>query len=158
MLYDFLKEYIRALPKEVREDSEFGFKLQEGIDAGKLHRLKQEVNIDIPRELEEFYTFSNGAQLGEYSVFSADKLDFWYRKLSDVYGTEYMMGLVPFAMLKGVGDYVIIDTRNPDVEESPILDGFHEQDPSQWEMIATGLRHWFLQMCESDFQPFWLKR
>ncbi len=156
-MYDFLREYIKSLPEEVRKDPEFGFKLQEGIAAGKMQDLKQNMIFEIPRELEFFYIFSNGALLGEYSVFSANELDFRCRKLSEVYGGETVRGLIPFAMLKGVGDYIIIDTRNLEGEESPVLDGFHEHDPSQWESIATGLRNWLMQMCESDFQSYWLR-
>ena len=76
-MYDFLREYIKSLPEEARKDPEFGFKLQEGIAAGKMQDLKENMIFEIPRELEFFYIFSNGALLGEYSVFSANEvLDF----------------------------------------------------------------------------------
>ena len=155
-MFEFLVEYIKELPDEVREDPEFGFELQKPIGSGQMEALQSDLPFEFPQELKNFYLLSNGAQLGEYVIPPIEKLEDQQLELADVYGADMVQDLLPFAVVKGVGDYVILDLRQPKESQAPILDGFHEIEPDNWEKVASGLSEWLQKMCETNFEPYWL--
>jgi hypothetical protein len=154
-MFEFLREYINKLPESIRENPEFGFNLEDGLSSSQIESIKGEISKFIPKEIINFYLYANGGQLGEYTILPLETLEVHQHQIMETYGRETTQRLVPFAIVKGVGDYIIIDCRDSKKPYPDILDGFHEYAPNKWEKIADSLSDWLQRMCESNFTPYW---
>ncbi len=156
--FSFLKEYIKRLPEERRNDPFLGYKLWNGKNDLEVVQIEAQMGISVPDELHDFYEFSYGAELGEYKILTVTEIADLISKLRSRYEESWEDTILPFAYVKGVGDIVAFDLeRSDEMGQFLLIDGFHEINPALWKDICFGLRNWLVKMTESKFEPFWLR-
>ncbi len=161
--YNFLKAYIDGIPEPERVHLAHGhivhgYVLEKGKEIAEIDQLVQDAGVVIPDELRQFYYFSYGALLGEYEILSIPKIVELVHQMRSTYENDWRDSILPFAYLRGVGDVAALDLGKKNDEGAHlILDGFHEQAPSEWKEVCFGFRTWLQKMVNNHFHPFWFE-
>jgi hypothetical protein len=114
-------------------------------------------NLQIPEEYIQFLAINNGVVLGEFQLFSPDKIEENMIEMKNTYGEYWDERLVPFASHKGVGDYLSFRIKEENgTKEYEIFDCFHELPPSDWKCIEKIFTIWLEKFVQSNFEPYWL--
>ncbi|MCB0141241.1 MAG: SMI1/KNR4 family protein [Caldilineaceae bacterium] len=150
--FRFLLNYVSTMTKR----GQTSFALFPGIiTVNAFTEIEHRLNLKIPQELFDFYTFSNGAILGEYEILPISQIPSALGELHSLYDDMWISSLLPFAYVSGVGDWIMLDLKRITLEGTSIIDGFHEVPPETWKVICYGLPIWLEKMCASNFRPFW---
>ena len=157
--YTFLRRYVESLSGAGGIDLEDeGDYLNPGVDRGYLSAVQLNEQIDVPDELLLLYEFVYGAKLGDYILLTLPEIANLTREMRETYNEQWLEGVLPVFYVRGVGDTIAMNTGEADDGGLiPILDGFHELPPSQWQEIGRGLRSWLENMVRNHFEPFWLR-
>ena len=156
--YEFISAYIEGLPGSVRYNPDYPYALREGLGVNKVRPLAQASNMLIPSELKDFYVFSYGASLGEYSILTVNEIASLTREMEATYEEAWIDTMLPFAYVRDLGNAIVFDLSEKDSRgRYSIKDAFHEWDPPQWKRICYGMKVWLCEMVQNDFRQFWLE-
>jgi hypothetical protein len=155
--YKFIIAYIEGLPGSARHNPEYPYALREGLGIDEARQLAHASNFPIPSELQDFYAFSYGASLGEYSILTVNEIASLTREMQATYEEAWIDTMLPFAYVRDLGNVIVFDLSEMDSQgRYSIKDAFHELAPPQWERICYGMKTWLCKMVNHHFEPFWL--
>ncbi|HVN55138.1 MAG TPA: SMI1/KNR4 family protein [Anaerolineaceae bacterium] len=150
--YDFVDEYLDNLTKQEISS----YEIPPGRALRNLLELQKELNLLLPKDLIDFYSFSYAPRFEEYKFLTFEEIRKEIDKCIYVYDEYWDNSMVPFSLLMGVGDMIVFNTAISDTEGTLIVDGFHEIPPIEWKPICYGLENWLREMVNNKFRPFWL--
>ena len=153
--FGFLSDAVHEGPSQSGEGQPAA-QLRKSRAIREVQRDAESAHLVLPPELEALLAFTDGADLGDYRILTVREVREAIVLLRQTYGTDWREELIPFALLMGVGDYVLIDPSDAGAEGPAIIDGFHEQSPREWKVIRHGLLSWLMELSQHGFEPYWL--
>lgn len=142
------------------------FQVFPATDENEIVTVEHTLGVLLPTSFRSFLTNWNGAIMyarenapgirifGTQDLLERNRI--WQKY--ELQPEDRVPGLVIFADWED-GNYSIFDTNRMNTSsECPILDGFHEFLPRQWEAICFSFGEWLTRLVEADGRLFWLEQ
>lgn len=134
-----------------------------GASSSEISNVERELKIVLPKSFKLFLANWNGAVMykGKYipgtKIFGTGDLvernRIWVQQ--ELRPEDRVPGLVLFADWND-GDFSVFDTSQVNAEgECPVLDGNHDFQPRQWEIICSTFDEWLFKFLDDQGGKFW---
>ncbi len=132
---------------------EYAVTLYPAKTEGEIVNLANELGIDLPEELREFYQVSYGALFDDFEILTLEDIAILKSSFqSDYFGDSFL----PFARLRAKGIIAAIDMSTSDVDENLAIVGrYYESSPANWEFICYGLKPLVLSIYHPGHRVYW---